>query len=460
MGLLVALLVAVNLYLQSEGVQNRIRQATAASLGVPVEMKGASYLPWAGLTLSGISAPDPADPAIMLFEARHINVRLAILPLLSRQIVITSISIREPVISASDGSIPLLLAPPKTEVVLPEDPEELPEGVVTAEPVPRAEPVEPVIEPTEEKPPAKRPPTFTVEVQNFRIRNGRIVMREGRRTVAVLEGIRVESRIARDFSVKGRLQIEEIAFQNRLFLRNFTAPFERKEGIVTIEEFTGNIGNGLLHGAADVAEETGAFEVAAALTGVEIPELAREAGIDARRMQGLLVGDAKLSSSGDPDSLAGRVEFQLIEATLEPVDFIRQVGQLLSVSELQLLELTDARIILELLADELLVEDFTLQTQNMILQGAGQIDTATAELDLDARMLLHRNLTRNLRGLMGSNFQESELDGYQELPFRVFGTVDRPRTDLLEKFTGGSIGAEVGRFLQNILGAPPDRKEQ
>jgi hypothetical protein len=143
---------------------------------------------------------------------------------------------------------------------------------------------------------------------------------------------------------------------------------------------------------------------------------------------------------------------------LEPLDFMRQVGTLLRIEELQLLELAEARARVRLAAGELLVEDVHLQSENLIIRSKGTVQLDDGALDLQSRILVNESLQRSLGGLISRFLEASDTEGYRQLPFRVYGTTARPRTDLLDRVGAGRLGSEVGRFLQNILGAPAPKQ--
>ena len=78
--LLVVALVGINLYLQSGDVQQRIRLATEQALGTPVTVKRTVFTPWGGLTLSGLSLPDPTTAGSNLVEAPKFSVQFQFFP--------------------------------------------------------------------------------------------------------------------------------------------------------------------------------------------------------------------------------------------------------------------------------------------------------------------------------------------------------------------------------------------
>ncbi len=84
-----ALLLGVNLYVQSQGTQAKIQQELSRRLGTTLEIRSMSVTPWGGLQLSGIIIPQtsPAAPRHFL-EAKTFRLRVRFLSLFSRRLVI------------------------------------------------------------------------------------------------------------------------------------------------------------------------------------------------------------------------------------------------------------------------------------------------------------------------------------------------------------------------------------
>lgn len=457
LALVVLLLLAVNLYLQSQEVQERIRLATAASIGLPVQIGGASYTPWTGLTLSRLEVADPAHPGENLFVARKLNARMALWPLLQKKVVITAIRLVDPILIVPMDSRAMPLPPPRGEVVVVEPP-----VAPTLEP-PGTEGTEAKTQ-TEKEAPAKpsRPPSYTVEVQNFVIENGGIVVRDWAGSpLLALEEIVLHTRIESNAEQSGNVEIGRVGLANRIFLENFTSAFSRAEGRVKLPQFTSEVAGGKLSGALDYNENESALDLQAGLQGVAVAKLLAEAGFEAGRGAGRLEGKLSLLGPlGRPHELVGEGNFQLFEGRLEPLEFIQQLGQLLRIDELQLLELREAILQVGLQDGEVGVRRLSLLTENLWFRGAGAVNLEGG-LNLQANLLINDRLHRNLGGLLGRPFGPSQEAGYREMSFQVGGTLQNPRTNLLDQFAGGKIGAEVGRFLQNLLRpAPPPKKEE
>src|SRR5213593_4689972 len=92
-----ALLLGVNLYVQSQGTQAKIQQELSRRLGTTLEIRSMSVTPWGGLQLSGIIIPQtsPAAPRHFL-EAKTFRLRVRFLSLFSRRLVIKEVSLIKP----------------------------------------------------------------------------------------------------------------------------------------------------------------------------------------------------------------------------------------------------------------------------------------------------------------------------------------------------------------------------
>ena len=50
-------ILCLNIYLQSDGVQKKLRQAVYEATGIEPRIDRTYYTPWSGLTISGLSVP-------------------------------------------------------------------------------------------------------------------------------------------------------------------------------------------------------------------------------------------------------------------------------------------------------------------------------------------------------------------------------------------------------------------
>ncbi|HJX26266.1 MAG TPA: hypothetical protein VJ252_08935, partial [Chthoniobacterales bacterium] len=82
LALAAVVLLAVNLYVQSQGTQTRIQQELSHRLGTPLSIRRISVTPWGGLKLSGITIPQISGPVSSNFlEASVFRLRISFLSL-------------------------------------------------------------------------------------------------------------------------------------------------------------------------------------------------------------------------------------------------------------------------------------------------------------------------------------------------------------------------------------------
>ena len=175
-GVLVAaaiVLLCINLYLQSSGVQQRIREAAVRSLGSEVKIQSTVYTPWSGLVIRGISVPDPTNANLNIVEAAALRIRFALTPLLSRRFVVTECTLFGPKLVVrqlenGDWLIPL----PAPRAQAPEVPKE--PSLATA-----------------------RGLSFKAELQRFRLRGGNVVFLNAKnRVIVTLDRVDISGQIA------------------------------------------------------------------------------------------------------------------------------------------------------------------------------------------------------------------------------------------------------------------------
>src|SRR5215470_15285862 len=92
-----ALLLGVNMYVQSQGAQAKIQQELSGSLGVYLKIRSMSVTPWGGLELSGITIPQTSSVGPKHFlEAKTFRLRVRFLSLFSRRLVIKEVALINP----------------------------------------------------------------------------------------------------------------------------------------------------------------------------------------------------------------------------------------------------------------------------------------------------------------------------------------------------------------------------
>lgn len=449
LGYLLAVL-GLNIYLQSKTVQARIREAAAAAAGQPIAIQATHYTPWAGFSVCGISTARLEDsPLPPAFEAASLNFRFALLQLLRGRLVVKEVIVSQPAI--------IVMSPPdrrREERGAPAD--------SSAGPPPSAAPVTPAIPRPSEGgveisiplEPAPAAPQATVEVRLVSVRDGRARFYDSRGGLALqLEGCDVFAEIVPGEGLRGRFVIAEAAVGRFAHPRKISGTFRWQGGVLTIPDIVGDWSGGKLAGAF-LLEPRRRFSADLLAEGVLLKDLVRDAGISADGVRGSLMAKGHLEGMpGNPATFLGAASVNLQEARFQPVDFIRQIGEIMSIRELQMLELRTAEAGFSVRDEEVRVDSVLLESENLFMDASGPVQF-DGKMKLRAHLHLNDKLRNDLRGLLSDKFQDSDRAGYRQIPFTVSGSLGRPRTDLLDRLTGFRIGQDVGGLIRNLLRAP------
>jgi len=407
-----ALLIA-NLYLQSAGVQARIRQAAQESLGAPIVLRGTHYTPWGGFVVRGISVPDPQNPETRLLDADSLRINFSLLSLLRGRMVVHRVTLNNPELTARqtpDRKWVLLVPPP-----------------------PRRE-IPVTIPPAADVPKPRTPRTIKVEVQNIRIRGASANFLDAKgRTVLHIERGSLDARLEGGRASGGSFEIGRIEASRVLRPKN-RGTYELEAGR--------------------------RFQLELALDGANLKKLTQDAGGDAQRARGKV--NARLSLGGEPgktDAIEGTASVDMIAARFVPVDFLVQLGELLGVAELQVLDLQEATSRFTIAGGNVRVDDIRLKSENLVLTGSGTVEF-DGDLAIDGKLLVNRKLQKQLRALLGKNFVASDDPEYKMLEFKVTNTLSNPKTDLLDKLIGIRVGDDMGGLIRNLFKAPSPPKEK
>ncbi|HEY5792243.1 MAG TPA: AsmA family protein [Chthoniobacterales bacterium] len=447
LGLVVMSFVGANLYLQSSEVQNRIRTDVERAIGAPLQVYGTSLTPWSGLTLSNLAVFDPQKPDTLLFKARSMNAKLNWWLLLSGRVEVTSVTLNEPLLIVESGR----------GITLPSPRQEIPGGA----PPPSA-PVEPApatnaISSAEPKTPPRHSRPLRIAVKRFALRNGMVVVKDpNNRHLVEIHGLSADSQILSETDVRGTLQAEEIFLAQHFVIRHAKADYTFSGEQLNLSPITAELAQGAIKGIANVQTVTREASIALTLDQAQVPTLLEEAGLPSEGSRGVLAGNLELAGIlGKDETYAGQGAFSLTSGTLQPLDFIRKVGEVLQIDELQLLQLETASLRVAIGHRRTQIEELVLKSKNLILSGTGPV-RFDGRLNLNAQLKINEKLQRNLQGLLNRNFTESDLPGYKQLTFKITGTLSKPNTDdLLEKLTGiRGLSGEVGNFLQGLFRKP------
>ena len=443
-------ILGLNIYLQSEGLQTRIRAAAESAAGCPVHIQGTHYTPWSGFSIIGISLQGKSlagQPP--LFEATSVSFRFALFSLFQGKLVVSEVVIADPSLASF----------PAQPGAAPES--NTPETSLAPSPAPQADTAEhppagveiPIPKPA----PLPSAPSVLIEVKRIRVTNGKAQFFDSKGAVGLtLAEVEITGDVLPDRSVAGTFRIAETGVGAFIHPSHVNGTFTWKARRLVIPDLQADWAGGRLRGKLETGPDR-EFSAVASAEGILIKKLAADARINGDGSRGSLFAKGDLHGiSGKPETFAGRVEMSLQQARFQPLDFIRQIGELMSIQELQMFELKTAEAVLNIHDKKVAMDTLVLESENLVMDAKGPIGF-DGKMKLQARLHLNERLRKDLAGLLGNNFKESERPGYQQMPFSITGTVSRPKTDLLDKLTGFHIGEDVGGLLKNLFRAQPQK---
>ena len=441
-GSLVALfavvLASVNLYVQSRATQEKIQQELSQRLGAPLHIHGISVTPWGGLKLSGITIPQTVGSNSADFlTAKTFQLRVRFLSLFRKELVIKQVSLIDPkVVWTQDASGKWRL--PAYAQATPGRPKargRVVEPVTDKMPTVESETV--LVESTPEKPPSMVP---EIERVNMKRGNFTFLDRAGR-LVGDFEGVDFRSTLRSASSVSGSAKIAKLSLRDRFFLNRLESPFTYEPDVLELSKISAQAGDGEItgHFAMQPEAEDSPFTVALSFRSVQADRIVIDAGGPAGMVKGKLEGNFEASGkTAEPEALTGRGEILLRDGQVQQYSLLVALGQLLQIEELTQLQLQQAEAKYHITPGLITIDALVLRSPNIRLSGNGTI-TFDGKLNLDSQLAINSKLRGQLFKMIRDNFVATGEQGYYALAFQVSGTVDRPKTNLMDRLVGRGL---------------------
>ena len=479
-GLVLALVLGANLYVESQGVQQRLESALSTELRMPIKLTQLHFSLRGELAVSGLAVPASEDSGVAskpsqpgtgnFIEAPEISARIAWGPLFSKRLVIRELVVTDPKVvwTQTDEGKWLLPTTQAQPTALGPEAGEKPEALTQTTPQPSAQPAP--LKPEVPKEPASvandshQKLEFKIEAARIENASFRFLDREGQ-PVAVLEGVTVVCPEVAAHEAKGRLTIRKITLHDSFVLEDLVAPLSYINEQIKLTDFEARIAAGSVRGTYELhpVEEGAPFTLDLLVNGVELGRLLSQEGTQdvEQRVDGTLQGSLDLyGQSGRKKSLGGSGQLQLRGGRMEQYSILRMIGQALQIDELTRLELQHAQVDLRVGDGKVYVDSLVMDSPNLSLTANGQT-TLDGKLDLKATLSVNRKISRQLPNWVDANFQPSESGDRRVIHFGVNGTLAHPQTDLLSAMVGQKIESQVlDVFRRVIKGSDKPKKKR
>jgi type II secretion system protein N len=457
-------LLGANLYVQSQTTQQRIQQELSQRLKMPLQIQRISVTPWGGLNLSGITIPQLDDAhATPFLEAKNFRLRVKMRSIFWRPLVIKEVALIGPAVIWPQNESGEWRVPMREPAVEPQTPSQPPGAAVTAPPENVIEPPPAATEPKRAKP-AKAESTATgPQIRKVRLSDGSFhFLDREKRNVALFDGVQFSSSMRDITTMRGQVRINNIALRDRVFLSALSSPVHYDPDELALSELTAQIAKGQLTGDFSMApqEKDSPFTVHASFNRLQADQLVAEAGGPRDIVRGVLEGTLDATGkTADPDALTGSGTILLQNGRVQQFAVLAAIGQLLQIEELTQLDLEQAEAKFHLNGSTVLVDELILRSPNLRLTATGSISLRGGKLALDSVLAINDKIRSQLFRGIRENFVATSERGQYALQFHVSGTVDKPKTDLVERAVGADL-KNLGGVIDALLGHGKGKKKK
>ncbi len=479
------LLLAANLYVQSQVVQQRIRHTLSAALRMPVSVKKTTITPWEGLRIDGITAhPESPESAVVASPlpvdyllASSFRVRFALWPLFTRgQVMIDEVLLDQPKVAwAQDGEGRWQFPTPpdsphkkagsrlKLKPGLP-----TPETIPAASPdlVPNPPPAPPTTTPPLAAPdvPAAKPESPVHSIDKVRLRHGNLVFLNNKHhQVGHFEEVDLSGHVADLEHASGTVGFGKASLPRiGLMLTNCQSDFAygRGEGL-SLSNTHAQLAGGQITANYKLRtdEPSSPFTVQCQLDNVGLGQLIHESGSHVKLLEGRLQGTLQASGiSDDPESRRASGQVQLVNARVRDFPIFRVLGEMLRIEDLSHMEFKQAQLDYRLEGTVLQIDPLLLVSNDLRIIAQGKYLTDDDRLDLHARLTVDEAISRQLPPSVMQQFQsDADTPGSHYIEFTVTGPASKPNTDLYKRI----LAPQVNDLLQSLLSpkgkAPKDK---
>jgi type II secretion system protein N len=462
---------ALNLYVQSQGTQARIQQELRQRFGATLKIGRISVTPWSGLKLSGITiAQGTTGSSGNFLEARNFGLRIAFFSLFSRRLVIKEVSLVSPNVVWPQNAEGKWRLPD----LRPERPDNAPNTATESKVSSpgEAESSETRGQSAATAAQARQPKhhlaretnpsaAFISEIHKVSLTDGNFrFLGRTNETVANFEGAGFRAAISNESSLKGNARVAKVSLRDRFFLQQLRSPLRYDSNGLDLSQISARVGGGDVTGRFTMQPETdeSPFRVEMKFRGVQADQIISEAGGPSGVLQGKLDGSVETEGkTTDPDALAGSGEIFLHDGQLRQYNLLVALGQLFQIEELTQLHLDQAEAKYHLAPGVVTIDELVLRSANIHLSATGTV-SFRGKLHLASRLAINEKIRAQLFKPIRTNFQSTEEPGYSAVDFEVTGTLDRPKTNLLEKVVGRDLKDLVNSFWGGKNDKPKKKK--
>jgi hypothetical protein len=441
-------LLGINLYIQSPGTQQLLRDLISENLGYPVTVFRITFTPWGGFHFEDLAVRDPSI-SYPIVQAHDLWIQCNYMPLLRRKLIVRRIFL-----NGAEVRIPPQSQPPRTSeeapVLAPGPPKEVARPKSSAQPAPS--------EPQSEKKPSKIhtvAQNFWFEIQRFKVQQGFIYLM-GANNVPIASLRNVEGSVDyRKGEYVGKMRVSSATMSDSINIDDIASPVKISGSGLDLENISAQISGGELQGHfhADLKNPELPYEVRLQITGVNLNEIVSRAGGILDQAHGTLQGNLEIAGyMKAPSRTSGGGFLEVKTGYLDQYPVLRELGRWTQIEELQRLDLKEALSKFSVVGKDIKVESLKLISKNCQVDLWGTVESAE-KLALNGRLTVSQFLSQKIPNELEENFTLAADGQSRYLDFRVSGSFLRPQTDLFDRIIG-----DKEKFLKKLLRS--DRKDK
>jgi len=428
-------LLAVNLYIQSPGIQRQLRESVSESLDLPIDVFRITFTPWDGLNLESVTVGKP-DSSTPVLRAQCLRVHCDYLAIFRHKIIIREILLRH-----VDLTLPMALAEgnkadAQAQRSAHESPTESPSiGRRLSRPTET-----PVLVTRTSRATLKDSLTrrFWVEIQKFKLRDAVVtIVHPDGSTIAQINGLDCILNFKHG-DYLGRAHANSATIGNAVEIDDIGAPLKFESGVLNVVGINASVSGGELTGnlMIDFTNPEVAYHLEVHADGVDLNEVASRTHNFLDRAHGTLEGSFQLKGTArDASEPCGSGSVEIKSAYLDQYPLMQEIGRWTQIDELQRLNLESAVSNFRIVGPNIEFDSIRLVSKNCQITLNGKVEDAH-RLALDGRLTLSQFLSQKIPNELEDNFHPASDGHGRYIDFQVSGSIVKPQSNLFERIIG------------------------
>lgn len=249
---------------------------------------------------------------------------------------------------------------------------------------------------------------------------------------------------------QAKASIATISMADMLFVRDVSAPLDMSKESVKLAHIEANVAGGKATGSVIAHLQDGfRYEVALNLDGVDVKTLLKEAQ-SAATVAGTLQAETSFEGTGPLPTMTAKGHGEVTDCRIEDSKMMALLSTVMKVPELANPEFEQCRVEFTMAKSVLSTPVVSLKGRAIQLTGEGTLNLVSSKVAYDMELALAEELLAKIpMQELRAAFKKRD-DGFSVVAFKVFGTSEKPQTDLLNRI-GKAAATEAAKDQVNKL---------